>query len=209
MAAVPSSGTAPKPSRVQSCPGGSRETDTEGSNISSGASAGPIYQPDICCSQEGREISTGGEPEGSEPVHEASPLQNGRPAEGSPPEGGLDGIHRLEGCIFVTASGTETQTPPTVHVGRPTLPVSVSPIRAFHCSTSVYQGNETSDASVTSTWNPGHNIPGRHASDGPEKGRFEDYNPGDCHLASYPGLLSQLFSQPWKKRGEGLVNFRM
>ena len=97
---------------------GNREADTEGSSIPSG-------------SQKGRKVSTSCEPKGSEQAHEAPPLQNVRcpSAERSPPERGLDGIHRSKGCISIGVSGTALQTSPAVHVGRTTFSVSVPSIR--------------------------------------------------------------------------------
>ena len=100
-----------------------------------------------------RKISTSGEPEGLEQAHEAPPLQNGRcsSAERSPPERGLDGIHRSKGCVSISVSGTALQTSPEIHVGRATFPVSVPSIWTFHCPSTVYQGDETGDVFAVAT----------------------------------------------------------
>ena len=168
---------------VQPSREGNREADTEGSSISSRPSAGPVYQSDICGSQQRRKISTSGEPKGLEQAHEAPSLQNERcsSTERSPPERGLDGIHRSKGCISISVSGTTLQTSPEIHVGRATSPVSVSSIRTFHCPSGVYQGDETGDVFAAATWNPSHNIYQRYTSDGSETGGPADYDLGDYH----------------------------
>ena len=196
--ALPTSCTAPKPSRVQSSSEGNREAATEGSNNPSEVSTRPVCQPDICGSQEGWEVSASGEPKGSEQVYEASPLQDGRstPAEGSPPEGGLDGDHRFKGCISVSASGPGTQVFSTVHVGMPAIPISVSSIRALHSPSSIYEDNETGDSFAAATRNSGHHISGRYVADGSEERRFVSNHPRGDHPVTLTGVhhkLGQIF----------------
>ena len=173
---------------------GNREADTEGSSIPSRPGARPVHQSDICGSQKGRKVSTSCEPKGSEQAHEAPPLQNGRcpSAERSPPERGLDGIHRSKGCISIGVSGTALQTSPVVHVGRTAFSVSVPSIRAFHCPSSVHQGDETNGVFTATTWNPGHNIYRRYISDGSETGRPAGHDPGDYHPVAPTGVQHKL-----------------
>ena len=173
---------------------GNREADTEGSSIPSRPGARPVHQSDICGSQKGRKVSTSCEPKGSEQAHEAPPLQNGRcpSAERSPPERGLDGIHRSKGCISIGVSGTALQTSPAVHVGRTAFSVSVPSIRAFHCPSSVHQGDETSGVFTATTWNPGHNIYRRYISDGSETGRPAGHDQGDYHPVAPTGVQHKL-----------------
>jgi len=138
-----------------------------------------------------------GEPKGSEQVHEASPLQDGRstPAEGSP-EGGLNGDHRFKGYISVSASGPGTQVLSTVHVGMPAIPISVCSIWALHSPSSNYEDNETGDSSAAATRNSGHHISGRYVADGSEERRFVSKHPSSDHPVTLTGVhhkLEQIF----------------
>ena len=126
---------------------------------------------------------------------EVRALQNGEPSHSEIPssEGRLDEEGRPEGCLLYGTSSTTIPPSPPLQSECRVIPVSMSPLRAMHCSEGVHKGPQTCYRASENLGHHASDLHGRHAP----HGQFSTANPrAHIHSTLSPGESGVCHQQP-------------
>ena len=154
---------------------------------------GSVPEPDFPGPEEEWLTTPGGQFETAQSPAGEKEIQDGRGKDNQGPSetGGLDGVHRPQGCISFSPNSPQPPAIPEVLLERSDIRVSMPCIRAQQCSQGVHKAIKASGSTPEKERNPLHDLSGRHASDGPRQEGAKEPDPGDSFPLPAVGLPDQ------------------
>ena len=154
---------------------------------------GSVPEPDFPGPEEEWLTTPGGQFETAQSPAGEKEIQDGRGKDNQGPSetGGLDGVHRPQGCISFSPNSPQPPAIPEVLLERSDIRVSMPCIRAQQCSQGVHKAIKASGSTPEKERNPLHDLSGRHASDGPRREGAKEPDPGDSFPLPAVGLPDQ------------------
>ena len=143
----------------------------EASHKGSTQKGGSVPEPDFPGPEEEWLTTPGGQFETAQSPAGEKEIQDGRGKDNQGPSetGGLDGVHRPQGCISFSPNSPQPPAIPEVLLERSDIRVSMPCIRAQQCSQGVHKAIKASGSTPEKERNPLHDLSGRHARDGPRR----------------------------------------
>ena len=127
----------------------------EGSNRAGSASFARLLQPIVCRHEGLGVVAASNRSLAFEPQSAQDTVQDGDSPIRSvvSPQGGLDGLHRPEGCIFASFDASGTQEVSSVHGIRQSLPIQGSSLWSVHGSTGLHASHGSGFGDSPQSWN--------------------------------------------------------
>ena len=165
----------------------------EASHKGSTQKGGSVPEPDFPGPEEEWLTTPGGQFETAQSPAGEKEIQDGRGKDNQGPSetGGLDGVHRPQGCISFSPNSPQPPAIPEVLLERSDIRVLMPWIWAQQCSQGAHKAIKASGSTPEKERNPLHDLSGRHASDGPRREGAKEPDSGDTFPLPAVGLPDQ------------------